>query len=59
MIERTKLLNLRVSDEELSKLHALADANDETMSQCVRRWIRTFHAQAFGELPRAAARGRR
>jgi hypothetical protein len=48
--ERTHLLNLRVSEEELAKLKSLAAANDETMAQVVRRWVRTFYAQAFGEM---------
>ncbi|MGO8998589.1 MAG: hypothetical protein ACLQVI_35150 [Polyangiaceae bacterium] len=61
---RTSTLNLRVSEEEREKLHAIADANDEPAAMTVRRWIRTFYAQAFGEIPpkkvaRAAGGGAR
>jgi hypothetical protein len=44
-------MNLRVSADERAKLHALADANDEPAAMTIRRWIRTFYAQAFGEVP--------
>lgn len=47
MRARTLTLNLRVSAEERKKLAAIAAANDEPMAMTVRRWIRTFHAQAF------------
>ncbi len=50
MVERDVLINLRVSEEERAKLHAIADANDEPAAQTMRRWIRTFYAQAFGDV---------
>jgi hypothetical protein len=53
-------MNLRVSAEEREKLHAIADANDEPAAMTVRRWIRTFYAQAFGEVPpKVAAKKKR
>ncbi len=58
--ERTLTMNLRVSAEEREKLHAIADANDEPAAMTVRRWIRTFYAQAFGEVPpKVAAKKKR
>ena len=57
--ERDVLINVRVSEEERAKLHALADANDEPAAMTVRRWIRTFYAQAFGDVAPKAKGGRR
>ena len=48
-IERDVLVNLRVSEEERAKLHAIADANDEPFARTVRRWISTFYRERFGE----------
>jgi hypothetical protein len=57
--ERDVLINVRVTEEERAKLHALADANDEPAAMTVRRWIRTFYAQAFGEVSPKLAKSKR
>jgi len=63
MKERPHSLVLRVDDEELAKLKAIAEAGDEPVAVLVRRWIKTHYAERFGEKkppkPRPEARGRR
>jgi len=49
MQQRTNAVQVYVSDEELAKLKALADAGDESMSQVVRRSIKVIYRQRFGE----------
>src|SRR4051794_30838149 len=52
--QRTNAVQVYVSDEELSQLKALADVGDESMSQVVRRSIRVFYRERFGERARRA-----
>lgn len=51
MRERELTLNLRVSEEERAKLHAIADAADEPASMTIRKFIRQRYAAEFGEVP--------
>jgi hypothetical protein len=48
MIERDVLINLRVSGDEREKLRAIAHANDETMAQTIRRFIKQRFEAQFG-----------
>ena len=47
MTERTRNLVVRLADDELAQMHAIADAERETAAVLVRRWIRQ-HAEARG-----------
>ena len=49
--ERDVLINVRVSEEERSKLHAIADAADEPAAMTIRRFIRQRYAAEFGDVP--------
>jgi hypothetical protein len=56
--ERDVLINVRVSEEERAKLHAIADAADEPAAQTIRRFIRQRYAADFGDVPPASARAK-
>lgn len=45
--ERPRSLVVRLTDEELQQLHALAAAEDREVSRVIRRWIREAHAKQF------------
>lgn len=55
-IERERNLNVRISDDELAKLHRLADDRDVTASTLLRHVIRDLYLQRFGSEPASAAR---
>ena len=55
MKERTLNLNVRVTEEERAKMHALADHDDLTVSILVRRWIRDRYSARFGDVGPAKA----
>lgn len=46
--KREKNLVLRVADEELAMVHALADDRDESIARIVRRFIRDAYVERFG-----------
>ena len=47
--KRNTTLNLRVSEDERDKIHAVADAQDETVAQLIRRFIRQRYEAQFGD----------
>jgi predicted DNA-binding protein len=49
-IERLRLFNLRVSEEERAKLRALADHEGTRSSSLVRRWIQQHYEARFGDV---------
>jgi hypothetical protein len=49
MTNREHTLSVKLSPEEIAKAHALADADDASIGQVVRRWIRESYAARFGE----------
>jgi hypothetical protein len=56
MRNRTMNLNIRVTEDERAKLHALADDRDLTASTLFRHWLREAYATRFGATPPAKAR---
>ena len=48
---REKNLAVRISEEELAKLHALAADLGEPMSALVRKWTRDAYEVRFGATP--------
>ena len=59
MVERDVLINVRVSEDEREKLHAIARAADETAAQTIRRFIRQRYAAEFGKTPPKTKGGKR
>lgn len=59
MVERRHNLVLRVSDEELKKLKALAEMGGEPMAPLVRRWIRSNYEREFGDSKPTTAKKRK
>jgi predicted transcriptional regulator len=57
-VERKRLFNVALSDEERAKLQALAESEDLSVSTLVRRWIRQRYEAMFGDVapPKRAAR---
>jgi hypothetical protein len=51
MADRTRNLNVRVKDEELAMLHAVAEREGLPASQWLRRKIREAHRRHFGNEP--------
>ena len=49
MRERTRHVVIKCDDEELAKLHAIAELQDEPIARAVRRWIDVTYRQHFGE----------
>lgn len=49
MTSREHTLSVRLSPEEIAKAHALADADDASIGQVVRKFIRERYAERFGE----------
>lgn len=68
MRDRELNLNVRVTEEERAKLHALAEDRDLSASTLIRHWLREAYAARFGNAspsvteertkPRAARRRR-
>lgn len=50
MQTRTRNLVVNVSDEELAKVHAVAHAEDRSISAVIRGFIRDAYATRFGEI---------
>lgn len=49
MVDRDRALTVRMSDEEIAKLHALAERDGVSQSDFVRLFIRRAYAEAFGD----------
>ncbi len=57
MKTREHNINVRVDEEELAMIHALAERTDEPVTRLVRRWIQQRYVEAFGVVaPRDVAR---
>ena len=50
MRERERSLVVKVDDDELAKLHVLANAGDEPISVMLRRWISERYTARFGDI---------
>lgn len=51
MRDRELNLNVRITDEERAKLHALAEDRDLTASTLIRHYVREAYAARFGATP--------
>jgi hypothetical protein len=49
MKQRNRHVVIKCNDEELAKLHAIAEANDEPIARFVRRWIDLNYRAQFGD----------
>ncbi len=49
MKERGHTMSIKVDGDELARLHALADAGDESIGAMVRRWTRERYLARFGD----------
>lgn len=49
MLTRTRTLTVKVTDDELARVHALAEAGDESVGRLVRRWIDVDYRRRFGD----------
>lgn len=58
MKERTRHVVIKCDDQELAKLHAIAEANDEPIARAVRRWIDVTYREKFGALTPAKPKTR-
>jgi hypothetical protein len=56
MRERDRNLTIRLDDEELAMLHALATRGDEPISFMLRRWTRERWRASFGDSAPPATR---
>jgi hypothetical protein len=56
MRERDRNLTIRLDDEELAKIHALAERGDEPISFMLRRWVRDHWRATFGDATPPATR---
>lgn len=57
--ERDTHLNVRLSADELRKLHEIAEADDLNVSIVIRRFIRERHAERITRRARRTRRGAR
>ena len=51
MTERPRTLTIRMTEAELAKAHAIADAGDEPISRYLRRVVIADYERRFGEAP--------
>lgn len=49
MVDREHTLSIRLNATELAQVHHLAEVDDVSIGQAVRRWIRETYAARFGE----------
>ncbi len=59
MNDRQRTLTVKMTDDELAQLHALAVAGDESIGRLVRRWVAREYRRSFGEAPPPKAKLRR
>lgn len=50
--ERTELLTVRVTPEEMAMVKALAESDGVSASDLVRQFIRRSHAERLGDKPK-------
>ncbi len=53
MVDKDKRLHVRVTSEELRMLDEIAEREERTAADVVRRLIRQAHAEAFGSPKKA------
>lgn len=53
--ERNRSFRIPVTDPELAALHELAEADDLSVADYVRRLLKREHARVFGERPKKRA----
>lgn len=58
MRDRELNLNVRVTEEERAKLHALAEDRDLSASTLIRHWLREAYAARFGNAPAPATKSK-
>ena len=51
MQPRPRTLSLKMTDEEILKAHALADASDESVGRFVRQLLAREYLKHFGQQP--------
>jgi hypothetical protein len=56
MTERPRTLTIRMTDAELAKAHAIADAGDESIGRYLRRVVSADYERRFGDAPPPALR---
>ncbi len=52
MVDRPKLLNVRMTEAEIEMIKELAEADGLSQSDIVRQLVRHAHAERFGPSPR-------
>jgi hypothetical protein len=50
-VKRTKSTTVQLSDDEIAKLHALADSQDASVADIVRGLVVASYARRFGDAP--------
>lgn len=50
-MDRPRTLTIKMSDDELARAHAVADANDESIGRWLRRVVAHDYERRFGEAP--------
>ncbi len=58
MVDRERVLNVRLSDEEVQMLTAIAEQLGLSQSDCVRQWIRRTFAEMFSPRPKSKPKKR-
>lgn len=56
--ERQRNLSVKLNEQELSKIHALAAAGDESVGRMLRRWVTREYELRFGDAPAPKHKGR-
>lgn len=51
MKERRRTLTVKMTDEELAKAHAVAEAADESVGRYLRRVVTSDYERRFGQSP--------
>ena len=51
MTERHRTLTVKMSDDELAKAHAIAEAGDESIGRYLRRVVVADYERRFGQAP--------
>lgn len=51
MNERRRTLTVKMSDDELAKAHAIAEAGDESVGRYLRRVVAADYERRFGQAP--------
>lgn len=51
MTDRPRTLTIKMSDDELAKAHAVAEAGDESIGRYLRRVVEHDYERRFGQAP--------